>query len=107
MAQAHERVKPQPSIISAHALLPGAQVYFYKPPTQAEVINRTRMAKHLAHYHGPAKIIGPVANKKRQYELEYSGKTYKRDISMLVPQAQMPAKYEDRTDLDLTQALET
>ena len=26
---------------------------------------------------------------------------------MLVPQAQLPAKYEDRADLDLTQALET
>ena len=25
---------------------------------------------------------------------------------MLVPQAQLPAKYEDRADLDLTQALE-
>ena len=41
-----------------------------------------------------------MANRKRQYELEYNGKTYKRDVSMLVLQAQMPAKYEDRTDLD-------
>ena len=33
-------------------------------------------------------------------------KACKRDISMLVPQAQIPAKYEDRTDLDSTQTPE-
>ena len=38
--------------------------------------------------------------------LNTTEKTYKHDIGMLVPQAQMPAKYEDRTDLDSTQISE-
>ena len=53
-SQWHKRMNVQNlnqvgKVIAADALLPDAQVYFYKPPTQAEVINRTRMAKHLAH----------------------------------------------------------
>jgi murein L,D-transpeptidase YafK len=47
----------------------GDRVYFYRPPTQQEVISRTRKAKHLAHYHGPASILSNVDGRERQYNL--------------------------------------
>jgi hypothetical protein len=43
----------------------GDQVYFYRPPSQHEIIRRGRKAKHLAHYHGPATIHGKVEGRDR------------------------------------------
>ncbi len=63
----------------------GNQVYFYPPPSQHEIIRRGRKAKHLAHYHGPATIQGKVEGRDRQYHLSFEGKSFKRDVSMLVP----------------------
>ncbi len=45
-------------VISGKPLQPGDKVYFYKPPSQQEVQQRNRKAKHLMHYQGPAIIIG-------------------------------------------------
>jgi hypothetical protein len=70
-------------------LLIGDRVYFYRPPTQQEVIKRTRKAKHLAHYHGPATILSNVDGRQRQYNVEYQGKIFKRDIGMLIPEKRM------------------
>ena len=41
------------------------------------------------HYQGPAVIIGSIEGRKRQYQIEYNGKRYKRDISMLIPEQTM------------------
>jgi hypothetical protein len=41
------------------------------------------------HYQGPATIIGSIEGRKWQYEFEYNGKRYKRDISMLIPEQTM------------------
>ena len=60
----------------------GMRVYFYKPPSQQEVATKGRKAKHLAHYHGPATVS--VA-RRRQLELRYEGKTFNRDISLVIP----------------------
>ncbi len=87
MAQAHECA--QPEVISDKPLEQGSKVYFYKPPSQQEVIQRGRKAKQLMHYQGPATIIGSIVGRKRQYELDYNGKRYKRDISMLIPEQTM------------------
>jgi hypothetical protein len=43
------------------------------------VIQRGRKAKHLMHYQEPATIVGSISGRKRQYELDYNGKRYKRD----------------------------
>ena len=67
----------------------GDQVYFYKPPTQQEIARRGRKAKPLAHYHGPATVRGKVDGRDRQYHIEYNGKCFKRDISMLIPEKRM------------------
>ncbi len=65
---------------------PGDRVYFYKLPTQHEVARRGRKTKHLAHYHGPATVRGKVDRRDRPYHIEYDGKVFKRDISMLIPE---------------------
>ncbi len=62
----------------------GDRVYFYRPPSQQEVQCRGQKAKHLMDYQGPATIIGSIEGRKQQYEFEYNGKRYKRDISMLI-----------------------
>jgi hypothetical protein len=63
----------------------GDRVYFYRPPTQQEVIKRTRKAKHLAHYHGPATILSNVDGRERQYNIEYLGKVQKRYRDIINP----------------------
>ena len=71
----------------------GSQVFFYRPPTQGEVLRLNRKKKHIFHYHGPAKVIKRIRD--RQYIIEYTvdGRTrqFKRDASMLIPAADMPA----------------
>ena len=79
----------------------------YKPPTQEEVLREGRDKKHLYHYHGPAKIVAQP--RERQFELEYDGKTFTRDVSMIVPEKHFPAgnkeallSYDPTEDPDLT-----
>ncbi len=86
-------------VISGKSLEKGDKVYFFRPPSQQEVLKRGRKAKHLMHYQGPAIIIGSIEGRKRQYEIEYNGKCYKRDISMLIPEQTMLAI--DVTTLDV------
>ena len=56
-------------------------------------------------YQGPAIIIGSIDGRKRQYEIEYNGKRYKRDISMLIPEQTMLTI--DVTTLDVTDSKES
>ena len=58
----------------------GEKVYFYQPPSQNEVIQRGRKAKHLMHYRDPATITQPIPGRRRQYEIEFEDKLFKRDI---------------------------
>jgi hypothetical protein len=60
----------------------GMKVYFYKPPSQQEVTLKGRKAKHLAHFHGPATV---TVARRRRLELQYEGKTFNRDISLVIP----------------------
>lgn len=77
-----ERLNAAGKIIDEALLENGLQVYFYKPPTQEETTHKDRKRKHLSFYHGPAKITGKPRD--RQYTLEYQGKEFTRDISMIV-----------------------
>jgi hypothetical protein len=61
----------------------GMRVYFYKSPSQQDVSSKGRKAKHLAHYHGPATVT--AMPRRRQLELQYEGKTFNRDISLVIP----------------------
>ena len=80
-------------------------VYFFRPPSQQEVLKRGRKAKHLMHYQGPAIITGSIEGRKRQYEIEYNGKRDKRDISMLIPEQTLLTI--DVTTLDVTDSRES
>ena len=71
----------------------GEKVYFYKPPGHAEVLRGGRMTKHLGHHHGPAKVAAKVGT--RQCEMEHEGKNFTRDVEMIMPQAQLPAKFQE------------
>jgi hypothetical protein len=67
-------------------LVPGAKVYFYKPPSALEVETRGRKAKHLDHYIGPATILRAIGT--RSFVIQYLDKkgvarTYQRDASMI------------------------
>ena len=72
--------------IDYKALIPGAKVFFYKPPTAQEVERRGRKAKHLDHYIGPATIVRSIGN--RSFVIQYTDaqgttRTYQRDASMI------------------------
>ena len=72
--------------INYEALIPGAKVYFYKPPSIQEVEKRGRKAKHLDHYMGPATILRAVGS--RSFVIQYTDekgvtRTYQRDASMI------------------------
>ena len=80
----------------------GDSVYFYRPPSQNDVLTHGRKKKHLFHYHGPAKIVRKLRN--RQYEIKYTYKTQQgnertvtlaRDASMLVPEKHSALIIED------------
>ena len=97
--------------INPNGIPSNSKVYFYKPPTQAQVEAKGRMAKHLHHYVGPATIVGKVKDKSgversRSYEIAYTEKndkgdevttTFYRDEAMIVPACDMP-KTEDIRD---------
>jgi hypothetical protein len=74
--------------INYEALIPGAQFYFYKPPSAQEVLERGRKAKHLDQYTGPATILRAIGT--RSFVLQYTDgkgvtRTYQRDASMISP----------------------
>jgi hypothetical protein len=85
----------------------GQDVYFYKPPTQEKMFREGRDKKHLYHHHGPAKIVSQP--RERQFELKYNGKSFTRDVSMIVPEKHFPveikgalASYDPTEDPGLT-----
>jgi hypothetical protein len=72
--------------IRYETLIPGAKVYFYKPPSQSETKARGRKAKHLEHYIGPATVVRQV--RSRSFIIQYTDKKgvsriYQRDTAML------------------------
>jgi hypothetical protein len=57
-------------IINYEAWIPGAKVYYYKPPSAQEVLERGRKAKHLDHYTGPATVLRVIGT--RSFVLQYT-----------------------------------
>jgi hypothetical protein len=79
------------------------KVYFYKPLSQQEVSAKGRKAKHLAHYHGPATVT--AVPRRRQLELQYEGKTFNRDISLVIPAKDFNGLDVDSFDPVVTEAV--
>jgi hypothetical protein len=51
----------------------GAKVYFYRPPSVPDVEKRTRKAKHIDHYVGPATIVKKIGS--RSFQISFSNPT--------------------------------
>jgi hypothetical protein len=79
------------------------KVYFYKPPSQQEVSAKGRKTKHLAHYHGPATVT--AVPRRRQLELQYEGKAFNRDISLVIPAKDFNGLDADSFDPVVTEAV--
>jgi hypothetical protein len=47
----------------------GAKVHFYRPPSILDVAKKTRKAKHLDHYVGPATIVKKIGS--RSFQLSF------------------------------------
>ena len=66
----------------------GAKVYFYRPPSVLDVEKKTRKAKHIDHYVGPATIIKKIGS--RSFQISYlnpaTGLTQllQRDAGMII-----------------------
>ncbi len=45
----------------------GAKVYFYRPPSILDVAKKTRKAKHIDHYVGPATIVKKIGSRSFQH----------------------------------------
>jgi hypothetical protein len=80
---ASEKLNQANRLFDDSQLQPGMKVYFYSRPSQQEVSTQGRKAKHLAHYHGSATVT--AIPRRRQLELQYEGKTFNRDISLVIP----------------------
>ncbi len=69
-------------------LQPGDRVYFYRPPSQHEVIRRGRKANPLSWSRHDSRQ-GRWTGQTVSYHLRW--KSFKRDVSMLVPERDMSA----------------
>jgi hypothetical protein len=83
MAPPRRRRVGQVASHSEWQIQPGMKVYFYKPTSQQDFSAKGRKAIHLAHYHGPATVL--AMPRRRQLELQYEGKSFNRDIFLVIP----------------------
>ncbi len=69
-------------------LVEGAKVYFYRPPSILDVAKKTRKAKHIDHYVGPAEIVKKIGS--RSFQLSYTNpltgttQLLQRDAGMII-----------------------
>jgi hypothetical protein len=66
----------------------GAKVYFYRPPSVLDVEKKTRKAKHIDHYVGPATIVKKIGS--RSFQISFFNPTtgttqlLQRDAGMII-----------------------
>jgi hypothetical protein len=66
----------------------GAKVYFYRPPSVLDVEKKTRKAKHIDHYVGPATIVKKIGS--RSFQISFVNPTtgatqlLQRDAGMII-----------------------
>jgi hypothetical protein len=62
----HEGLNQKGQRYNLDHFVDGAKVYFYRPPSVLEVEKRTRKAKHIDHYVGPATIVKRIGSRSFQ-----------------------------------------
>jgi hypothetical protein len=69
-------------------LVEGTKVYFYRPPSVLDVVKKTRKAKHIDHYVGPAVIVKKIGS--RSFQISYTNpltgttQLLQRDARMII-----------------------
>ena len=84
----HEGLNQKGQRYNMDHFVEGAKVYFYRPPSVLDVIKKTRKAKHIDHYVGPAVIVKKIGS--RSFQISHTdpltGKTQllQRDAGMII-----------------------
>jgi hypothetical protein len=84
----------------------GAKVYFYRPPSVLDVEKKTRKAKHIDHYVGPAMMIVKKIG-SRSFQISFfnpsTGTTQllQRDAGMIILKKEWQAPSFDRMQVSL------
>jgi hypothetical protein len=84
----HEGLNQKGQRYNLDHFVDGAKVYFYRPPSVLDVEKKTRKAKHIDHYVGPATIIKKIGS--RSFQISYlnplTGLTQllQRDAGMII-----------------------
>ncbi len=86
----------------------GAKVYFYRPPSILDVAKKTRKAKHIDHYVGPATIIKKIGSRSFQlsFVIPSTGTTQlsQRDAGMIILKKEWHAPTQEPAELKLALA---
>jgi hypothetical protein len=84
----HEGLNQKGQRYNMDHLVEGAKVYFYRPPSVLDVVKKTRKAKHIDHYVGPAVIVKKIGSRSFQisYTNSLTGTTQllQRDAGMII-----------------------
>ena len=84
----HEGLNQKGQRYNMDQFVEGAKVYFYRPPSILDVIKKTRKAKHIDHYVGPAVIVKKIGS--RSFQISYTNpltgttQLLQRDAGMII-----------------------
>jgi hypothetical protein len=84
----HEGLNQKGQRYNIDHLVGGAKVYFYRPPSVLDVVKKTRKAKHIDHYVGPAVIVKKIGS--RSFQISYTNpltgttQLLQRDAGMII-----------------------
>jgi hypothetical protein len=84
----------------------GTKVYFYRPPSVLDIEKRTRKAKHIDHYVGPATIVKKISS--RSFQISFfnpaTGTTQllQRDAGMIILKKEWIAPSLDPLQVNLS-----
>jgi hypothetical protein len=101
----HESLNQKGQRFNLDHYVAGAKVYFYRPPSVLDVAKKTRKAKHIDHYVGPATIIKKIGS--RSFQLSFvnpsTGTTQllQRDAGMIILKKEWHAPSQDPAELKL------
>jgi hypothetical protein len=66
----HEGLNQKGQRYNMDHFVEGAKIYFYRPPSILDVVKKTRKAKHIDHYVGPAVIVKKIGS--RSFQISYT-----------------------------------
>ena len=84
----HEGLNQKGQRYNLDHFVEGAEVYFYRPPSVLDVEKKTRKAKHIDHYVGPATIIKRIGS--RSFQISFTNlltgvtQLLQRDAGMII-----------------------